>query len=364
MPARVTVVPCTLILIGLFACPAPDGAADASRVPETTPTAVFSDRIDVALSTFDVRVVDGMWRPVTGLGVDDFQVRLGGEPAPLVAVDWIPGPGDPDYGELSVVAGPLAHGYLLPEAAERVVFLFQAGLAPGKAIGHLRMLPRLQELVHELPSTTLAAVASFHSHLTVHQDLTLDRQRLAAAMELGHGFHHAALPRPSPGRPSLARQLDAAALRQVADPAVAVELIVRALAAEPGAASVVYVGWSLEGSYAEWSSMLDTLLAAGVPLFVLDVTDADYHTLEGRLRLAARQTGGDYSGTRGFPGREVTRVRHLLVGGHYRIAVRRPDLPAGFHPLRVTVNGRDGYRRVLAPQRLAVARRGEGSAPR
>lgn len=363
MPGRTRVTRLlTLIVLPLLA--ATIGAAEVPEGEETTPTAVFSDRIDVALSTFDVRVVDGMWRPVTGLGAADFQVRLGGEPAPVVAVDWIPAPGDPLFGELDVAAGAGAPGHQLPQHSQRVVFLFQAGLTPGKAIGHLRMLPRLQELVHELPSTTLAAVASFHSHLTLHQDLTLDRQRLAAAMEPGHGFHRAALPRSSPGRPALARHLDEAAMRRVVDPAVAVELVVRALAAEPGAASVVYVGWSLEGSSAEWSSMLDTLLAAGVPLFVLDVTDADYHTLEGRLRFSARQTGGDYSGTRDFPGREVTRVGHMLAGGHYRIAVRRPDLPAGFHPLRVTLNGRGGYRRVLAPQRLAVVRHGEGSAPR
>lgn len=363
MPGRTHVTRLlTLIVLPLLA--AMIGVAEVPEGEETTPTAVFSDRIDVALSTFDVRVVDGMRRPVTGLGAGDFRVRLGGEPVPVVAVDWIPTSGDPGDDELSVAAGPLAHGYLLPETAQRVVFLFQAGLAPGKAIGHLRMLPRLQELVHELPPSTLAAVATVHSHLTLHQDLTDDRRRLAAAMELGHGYHHAGLPRPSPGRPSLARHLDEAAMRRVVDPAVAVELVVRALAAEPGAASVVYVGWSLEGSSAEWVSMLDTLLAAGVPLFVVDVTDADYHTLEGRLRFAARQTGGDYSGTRDFPGREVTRVRHLLAGGHYRLAVRRPDLPAGFHPLRVSLNGRDGYRRVLAPRQVALGRRGEGSVPR
>lgn len=361
MLRHATLIPHALTCIVLLTTAGGLGAAEAPRQEEEGPRATFSERIDVALSTFDVRVVDGLGRPVHGLGADDLRVRLDGAPVPVVAVDWIPAPADPGYDRLATASGRQIPDHLslelvAPESSERVVFLFQAGLTPGKAIGHLRMLPRLQELVRQLPPTTRAAVATFHSHLTLHQDFTSDRERLAAVLELGHGYHHAALPSPAGGGPSLARHLDGGAMAGVVHPAVAVEMIARALDAEPGPASIVYVGWSLEGSSDEWSGMLATLLATRIPLFVLDVTDADYHSLEERLRYAARETGGSYSNTRDFPGREVSRVRRLLAHGHYRVSVRRPELPVGLYPLRVDLAAWGGFRRVLAPQWVPVVR--------
>lgn len=363
-----------LALLVTALAPLPLAAAEAGGGEEVDPRATFSDRIDVTLVTFDVRVVDGLGRPIRGLGRDDLRVRLGGEPAPVLAMDWVPGPagavsggaegaGDAAAGETE--RRPTEADAPTPTAQppQRVVFFLQAGLIPSKAIGHLRLLPRLREMVQALPPEVPAAVASFHSHLTLHQDFTTDRERLAAALALGRGYHHGELPDPPDHGPSLARHLDPDALRRVAQPAPALTLVARALAAEPGPASIVYVGWSLERLGHERATLVRTLVSARIPLFVLDVTDADFHTLEGQLRVAAWRTGGSYSNTRHFPHREVARVRHLVTGGRYRLSVRRPHLPAGPHPLRVTVTGR-GYRRVLAPRALVLGEAVEGSPVR
>ena len=331
---------------------APIAARAAPAADDDLPRATFSERIDVVRVVFDVRVVDGLGRPSTGLDADDFRVRLDGEPAAVEAADWIDGESEEGWlrDDLeSHQARDEAAAFGLPELpAPRVVYFFQAGLAPGKAIGHLRMLRRLRERVHELPEETLAAVVGFHSHLSVYQDFTLDRDALAEAMYYGHGYHPAEMPAPPESGPSLARHLDARRAKKIAFVDDALAEVTRAIAAEPGRASIVFVGWGLELE----EELYAALFAARTPLHVLDVTDADYHTLEHGLRYVADVTGGSYSNTRAFPDREVAKVQTLLSSGYYRLTVVRERLANSTPTVDVRLRDWTRYQKVLAPDYL------------
>lgn len=325
----------------------------AAAAQDDAPRAAFSDSIDVVRLVFDVRVVDGLGNPVERLTADDFRVRVDGEPADVEAADWIVDATEAAWFEETVAKyfPPQQAARIEPPPPPRVVFFFQAGLAPGKAIGHLRMLSRLREMVHELPEATPAAVVAFDSHLKLHQDFTLDRDALAAAMYYGHGFFPAEMPEPPESGPSLARHLDAGAAKRIAFVDDALAAVARALAAEPGRASIVFVGWGLELE----DELYAALFAARTPLHVLDVTDADFHTLEHGLRYVADLTGGSYSNTRAFPDREVAKVETLLSSGYYRLTVVRERLGTTKPEVDVRLRDWTRYRQVLAPGFLDLA---------
>jgi hypothetical protein len=344
------------LLALLIACIAllPTAApAQDAKSSQDAPQAAFSDRIDVVRVIFDVRVVDGLGHPVEGLVADDFRVRIDGEEAEVEAVDWIVDETEAAWFEEAIANhfGAEAAARLEAPPPPRVVFFFQAGLTPSKAIGHLRLLRRLREMVHELPAATPAAVVAFDSHLKLHQDFTLDRDALAEAMYRGHGYFPAAMPEPPVSGPSLARRLDARRAKKIAFADDALAEVARALAAEPGRASIVLVGWGLELD----DDLYAALFAARTPLHVLDVTDADFHSLEHGLRFLADVTGGSYSNTRAFPDREVARVQELLSSGYYRLTVVRPGSTNAKPEVRVTLRDWTRYRQVLAPGYLDLA---------
>jgi hypothetical protein len=233
----------------------------------------------------------------------------------------------------------------------RRVFFMQAPWRGSHQIGHLRLRRHLREMVQELPADTLAAVVGFDSHLKLHQDFTDDPELLMAALERGRGFHPADWSMlPSGPGPSLARYLDPRQARRAAFPADGLELVARALAAEPGPSTIVWVGWGLRKvTRQEYTRLVRTLVYTDTPVFILDVTDANAHTQEGGLRQLAGDTGGQYFNTRDHPGREVQRVENLLERGYYRLTVVCPPLQPGGHPLTVRLHGVDGYHRILAP---------------
>ena len=294
------------------------------------PQAAFSDRIDVARVIFDVRVVDGMNRPIEGLTPSDFRVRLGGERAVVEAVDWIDEEAEAEWFR-DTVAGRLgaeAAARLQPPAP-RVVFFFQANLQPLAATGHLRVLPHLQEVAHELPQSTLAAVVAFDSHLELHQDFTRDRDAVAEAMYRGHGYFRSEWPVPPENGPSLARHLDHGRALEIAFAEDAVAAVAHALAAEPGPSSIVFVGWSLEDD----DAMIDALVAARTQFHALDVVHPD---------------------TRDHPGREVAQVENLVTSGYYRLTVVREPLSTTRPRLEVTMRDWTRFQRVLHPEILEL----------
>jgi hypothetical protein len=117
----------------------------------------------------------------------------------------------------------------------------------------------------------------------------------------------------------------------------------------PGAKSLVLFGWGLgrmqgrSGVQAEpeYGPAVEALYAARTTVFALDVTEADYHSLEVGLERVAEDTGGFYAKTHDFPAQAMNRLTGAL-SGHYVVAFERPDVRPGWHSLRVRLVGHKG----------------------
>jgi VWFA-related protein len=335
---------------------------DSAWVPG--PRASFYERIDVDRLAIEVRVVDGLGRPVPGLGPESFRVLLDGAPAPVESLDWIDA-GEPLAAAAAAVE-PAAEALVTPSTPHRVVYFFQTSLEPSHGLGHMRTLQSLRRALRELPAGTVAAVVAFDSHLKLHQDFTGDAELLVAAAERALGYTPADWPGTPARGPSLARWLDEGQARHTAHLERALEMVAWALNAERGPSTVVYVGWGIgSDSLERFRRARAALVRAGSPVMVLDVTSADFHSSGASLARLASETGGLYRSTYTLPRREVARVNRLL-SGHYLLVVERPALaPRSRYPLRVELAGDvRGAWAVLAPEWVVLAPPGEGSALR
>lgn len=368
-----------LTVLALAASPPSAVAAQGEPVPADEPTITVTDRIDVRRTLLEIRVVDGLGRPVEGLGPDDFTVRIGGRPARVEAVDRIVAEGyggvraeAPASSEGDAPAGAAAAFDPAVAAPTQLVVLFcQVSMQPSKAVGLYRLHRHLDEMLDGLPDDVAAAVVAFESHLKLHQDFTTDRAALKEAVDRCFGYTPADFPAvPPTGTPSLARHLDERDARGAAWAEDALALVAEALEPVPGEKAMVYVGWGL-GRLDAWGIRIGpryadaraALVRARVPAFVLDVTDADYHALETTLMAFADDTGGQFFRTHEFPGREVHRVARTLEGGRYLLLVEAPKLEDGWHDLSIRAGSPWQYRRVLAPARVQVRPRVADAGP-
>jgi hypothetical protein len=322
-------------------------AALAPPLPaqEEPPAGVFEESLEVALRTFEVRVLDSRGDPVIGLGAADFRVEVGGAVVPVEAVDWVtserPLAAEVPTGELA------GAGIARQPAGQLVLFFFQADFEPSRLVGHLRMLQRAEDLAAALHPRDLAAVASYDSHLKLRCDFTHDRRRLVEAM--AEAIRYGKEPEgPPQRRPSLAGHLDFDAARRAASPERALELVARAFAEIPGRKVLVYLGyglgrWSPDGIRLprDYQQARQALADADIPALVLDISDSDYHSLEVGLRALAEDTGGSYRKTHVFPDGAVRGVAGELAG-RYLLTIRTPDLPAGRHRVKVRLDGARG----------------------
>jgi VWFA-related protein len=289
-------------------------------------------------------VVDGAGRPILGLVEKDFRLRVGGRDVPLQSVRWVAdGAPDPE-----VVAAAVQSGTPSPPRGRLLVFFFQKDLERSRIVGFMQMLRRAREMLDTLGPDDRVAVASFDSHLKLWTDFTSDRAKLRHALDRSVLFER----RPALSEeeePSLAARFDAAAARRASTAETALLVLAEAMADLPGAKSVVLFGWGM----GRWSPgigvMLDRdyeparrkLVEGRVTVFALDVTNADYHTLEVGLEAVAEDTGGFYEKTHLFPGQALTRLERALAG-RYVLTFARPDLPRGEHAISLSLVGRKG----------------------
>jgi hypothetical protein len=94
----------------------------------------------------------------------------------------------------------------------------------------------------------------------------------------------------------------------------------------------------------EYGPARRALLDARVSVFSLDVTRADYHSLEGPLIQLARDTGGYYMKTYDSSYFAMDSVAKI-VQGRYELVFEKPDLPPGLHPIRVRLRNRKDHPR-------------------
>jgi VWFA-related protein len=342
--------------VALAAVVAAGGAAAAvgsARNELQVPGAVFRDSVSVDLLTVDLRVLDARGRPIEDLTASDLRVRYRGEELPVVALEWSAGGGN-GFGEGGSGRGAEPSTATAARPG-RVVFWLQPGLQAVRIKGHLQLLPELQRLLRELPPGELVAVLSFDSRLKLWQDFTPDRALAWGAIANAIRFG-AAPPQVAKLAGGLSAYLDGSRARRAATPERAMTVTAEALGELPGDKVLVLVGWGFGrwGSSGfrmtpEYRKTLRALDAARASVFVLDVTDADYHTLELGLRQVARNTGGSYAKTNLFPTQAVGHLAGALAG-RYRLTVDRSTARAARpRDLRIELLGRSG--RILAADR-------------
>ena len=232
-----------------------------------------------------------------------------------------------------------------------IVFVFQKSMVRERIRGLMRMLLELRSFVDSFSPTDRVAVLSFDSRLNVWLDFTNDMDDVRAVLERG-----ILLERPGPvlqgPAPSLLAHLDLDRVRRAANIEKSLLVIGEALEALPGAKSVVLVGHgfgflsrmgvTMVNGYDEAS---EALQKARATVFCLDVTEADYHSLELGLQNVADDTGGFFERTHIFTAKPLERLAGALEG-HYVLFVEAPDLRPGTHRIDVKLTRAKG--RVMA----------------
>lgn len=310
----------------------------------------FRERVEVERVLVDARVVDGRGRPILGLAPRDFRLKVDGLVASLESVHWVSG------------AEPYAEGLGPAEAAAAdlpaappgrlIVFLFQKDMEYSRLVGLVRMKHWAARFLETIHPSDRVAVLSFDTHLKLWTDFTNDRARLRHAIERSILLEKPRIVDPGPF-PSLAAHFDRQAAKKAASLETGLLVTARALEALPGAKSLALFGWGM-GRLAgprvlmenDYAPAREALSAARVSVFCLDITDADYHTLEVTLEAVAEDTGGFYMKTHDFPSIAMSRLEGALAG-HYVLAFEKPQRRAGPHRIDVDLVGRKGT--VLAP---------------
>jgi VWFA-related protein len=335
----------TLLISGMSALT----LAQSSQQPQ------FTDRVDVSRLVVDARALDSMGRAIPGLTSDDFSVSIGGKPMRVESATWVgagaPEPGSPVASESSASDGAARQGRL-------IVFLFQKDLEPRRIGGLMRMLFRAKTFLDSFGPDDRVAVVSFDSHLKVWLDFTTDRAPVRRILERGLLLES---PRPigePAGTVSLTRTLSQAAGRRAYPVEQALRLIGEALEPLPGSKSIILFGHGLgrytaEGVMKEkgYDEAVAALRRARAAVFSIDVTLADYHSLEVGLQAVAEETGGFYERSFHFPDRTVQRLVGALAG-HYVLIIDAADASARRTDLAVKLTRHNGT--VLA--RAAVER--------
>ena len=310
----------------------------------------FGERVEVGRILVDARVLDDRGNPIPGLTADDFKVSIDGKTARVETATWVGGH-DTVLDIPSLESTPYRDAGPPTGPGRLIVFLFQKDYEPSRIFGLMKMLLKSRNVLETLTPNDRVAILSFDSHLKIWTDFTSDRERLDRV--LGHDL---LLERPpaveASSAPSLMERLDPDRGRRTYGIERALELIGEALEPLPGSKSLVLIGYgfgrlgfsgvTMENNYA---AARHALVAARTSVFSLDVTDADYHTLEAGLQIVSEETGGFYARTHLFPDLAMGRLAGALVG-YYVLFVEKPESGQAMHVVKTELTRRKGH--VLA----------------
>ena len=319
-------------------------AAAAALAQDAPPR--FQDTVSAERVVVDVHVIDNAGNPVLGLSASDFTLHVDGRPVPIESLEWIAAgpppvaapPGIPEEGG----AGPTA----APAAAGRVIVLFfQTDYEFSRITGQMRMIRQALDFLRTCTPEDRLAVLSFDSHLKLRQDFTSDREKLRHAIVRTLYADRTVDPSPGPD-PSLAASLDFGAARRATLPEHALRIIGQGLGAIPGSKSLLYFGWGLGNFDSVMGLILDhnftralsALVHSHTSVFVLDVTTADFHSMQGGLESMADETGGLYVKTHVFPKLAMDKVSRA-ISGYYLLTFERPRLRRGRHAMSIHLLG-------------------------
>lgn len=336
-------------------------AAAAAQQPADRRGEVHEEAL-VERVVVDAHVTGRDGTPIPDLRPEDFVVEVDGKPIALESVDWVPrGTPEVDPGAFSG-SGTSPDGTSTAEAPEAapgrlIVMFFQTDHEISRLHGLLRMGIQARRFVETLDPTDRVAVVSYDSHLKLRQDFTADHAKLDQAIYAAIRRGEGSLPDPD-SHPSLGKRMDPDESRRCATPERALEIVARALEPIPGGKSMLFFGWGLgtvggltgpnASEQQAWSDAMRRMAEARVNIFSLDITDADYHSLEGSIQQIADLTGGHYEKTNLFPDLVMDRIGRA-ISGRYVLVFVKPHGPRGEHSIEVSLaHGRKG--RVYARQ--------------
>jgi VWFA-related protein len=324
-------------------------AAPSAQQQPPSPPPRFREAVTVERIVVDVRVVDDSGQPVPGLAPEDFKVKLDGKPVLVESALWV---GVEEDAGVVVTPEDTAAAPANESAQPRlVVFFLQRDLEPSRIVGLLKILQKVDRLLGVLAPGDRAAALLFDTALWRLQDFTDDRARVRRAIEDGIVGRRRAVQEGE--EPSLFAQLDDYASRRAASPERALQVVGEALQELPGAKTLVFLGWGIgrfgRGGVSmtpDYEPARHALQKARCSVFALDITEADYHSLEVGLIQVAEDTGGFYAKTHLFPEQALKRMERALQG-YYVLSFERPEGKPGSRRLDVSLNKRKGT--LMAP---------------
>jgi VWFA-related protein len=305
----------------------------------------YREEARVERVVIDAHVTDSRGDAMPHLTANDFVVSIDGRRAEIESVEWIPAERAEALPPLPTREMPWSGSAAREDAppGRLLIFFFQTNYESVRLRGLLRMALQARKFLDTLLPGDRVAVVSFDSHLKLRQDFTDDRVLLEDAIDRAIRFGFADPIEPGPG-PSLARDFDFEAARRAVTVEKGLSLTARAAVGIPGGKTMLYFGWGLGAiggmsgmhpkEIRDYSEALPTLAAARINIFTLDVTDADYHTLEVYLEGLADLTGGEYYKTHLFPSLAMDLVARA-ISGRYVLVIKRPDGPRGGHEISV-----------------------------
>lgn len=297
----------------------------------------------------DAYVIGPRGGALLGLTPGDFVLRVGGVEVPVEEVEYIPA----SRSELAPRPPEAVREAGIPEFPEgRLIVLFcQADFGRYRTKGLMRMANEMRLFLDRLLPTDRVAVLSYDSHLKLRQDFTNDRVAIQKALFDTLKIGGAPEPAPSSPFPSIGVHFDVAAARKAASVERGLYHTAKALEKIPGGKVMFYMGWGLhvnrqpvDGKW--YAYAVYALQKARVNVFTLDVTDADWHTLEVTLEGLAENTGGTYAKTHIFTSQALNLAFQAIEGRYVLVFDRPSDTPRGRHALELTLREKKG--RVLA----------------
>lgn len=337
-----------VVELATFTPPKDSGPRDGSGASvdqdeSTSPVspAVFGDEISVSLHTYQVRVLASDGAPLRGLQPENFSVRLEGQDLKVVAVDWVEAGRSPEADLPPEVLAEL--GITLPPPGRLFVVFMQAGFEPTRMRGHLKQVLGAKRFLDTLNPDDKVAVVSFDSHLKLHLDFTQDLERVEEVLGQAVRFRS----KPDPVRagpyPSLARHFDSRQAKRAARPERALELTAQAMKPLLGERVVVFLGWGVGefvGGGVRLGRAYDRAVAAfaeaGVSVSVLDISEADFHSLEVGLKQIASDTGGTYERRFRRGGLAMDRLIRSL-DGRYLLTFQIPNSVRSYDVRRLKI---------------------------
>jgi len=345
----------TWLLLAGFLQTAPMRAIPTQEPPDRQ--GAVNEEAFVERVVVDAHVTAPNGTPIPNLIAADFVVKVDHVAVPLESVEWIPA----DTAEVQPApeaatpreGGEAARGAGWPaEVApgRLIVMFFQTDYEPSRLIGLIRMAAQARQFLYKMLPSDRVAVASFDSHLRLRQDFTDDHGKIERAINASLMRKNDPAPDPD-SHPALGRHLDLAAAKKASTPERALALLADALTPIPGGKSMLYFGWGLgtvgglsgpnPSEYRAWNDAMRGMAAARVSIFTLDVTDADFHSLEVYLEDISNLTGGRYEKTHIFPGLAMQRVERA-ISGRYVLVFVKPRSFHGTHAIDVDVLGHRG----------------------